>query len=287
MDIDVELEAIIEKYHLGDCYPQYDATKKARRFLQNLLDELARKGEKAVFIGTDGTGLRYLRLMAPEGADFDFFSFQPGKLTAETLAGKKVYVVSWQGAGDIFEELIALNVSFQWLFDLLEARGIALDDEFYCFFQKKALQFPRSFENIAAYEYYLCKKRHRATEDTELKKLLLKKMFFLTLYMRNFLRAERMLKENRDEGLDMDAEKAWNEISDLLERIKQALKRRDQADIIFFWLDDLSHERALSVSYLQARRTHSYFFTEAYTMTPHTNPTYRSVFLGVRICSEV
>lgn len=109
-----------------------------------------------------------------------------------------------------------------------------------------------------------------------------KRMFFLTIYMRDFLMAEELINEWEDLKSQERISSAWKEIQNLLAQIKKAMEETQEDSIIWYWIDSLPEEEAKEMPYLQERAKHSVYFENAYTCTPFTTPTLESTLYGFR-----
>lgn len=68
------------------------------------------------------------------------------------------------------------------------------------------------------------------------------------------------------------------ELENFLDRIKQAIKLRNQKDIIVTWLDQLCYSELEDCKFLKEESKDSLFFENSYTITPYTEPTIRYIF---------
>lgn len=126
-------------------------------------------------------------------------------------------------------------------------------------------------------EYYNLKEQLVDGED---KICIYRKLFFISLVIKNFLKAEEWMKKLR-EAQDDTVSAAWNNIQELLENITTELELKSQEHIIMYWMDNISEEEAKNMKYIQSRKKHSVYFSEAYTVTPNTHPTANMIFCRI------
>lgn len=126
-------------------------------------------------------------------------------------------------------------------------------------------------------EYYELKKE---LSNAEKKEHIYRKLFFVSLLLRNFLQAEEWIEKLREfsENICIDA---WGEIQNLLEVIKRELKVKSQEHIIMYWMDNITEDETQDMKYIQSRRKHSLYFTEAYAVTPRTHPAANMIFCRI------
>jgi hypothetical protein len=106
------------------------------------------------------------------------------------------------------------------------------------------------------------------------------KLFFISLLLRNFLQAEKWI-ERLKETQNCTFIHAWDEIQKLLEIIKRELKVKSQEHIIMYWMDNITEDETQDMKYIQSRKNHSVYFTEAYAVTPGTHPATNMIFCRI------
>lgn len=293
LDINHELEQLIEKYDLDRHYPAYRTSRQACAFLKNWIQELSDTKDTILFIGMDAYALQLIHGWTT-GNNISILRVSG----LEDLAGcmvklqnvDRIYVVSYAWTIEILHWLWRHDFRAESVYDVLENHHIYVQMEFYRFFTPLAdnaeLDLDAWFKGnpvdkayVTLCEYYYQKQRlmHAASEEDE--RRITEKLFFLAICMRNFVEAERIIKTMHRNA---DYERCWDEIGELLGRIRKILTLHKQKHIIIYWLDALSYEHAEKMEYLQERREHSLYFHNAYAVTPYTNPAARAMFCGVR-----
>ncbi len=294
LDINKALNEIIFKYHLDKYYPHYRNMYNAERVLKNLVKELIYCNKKVLFVSDNQMGIEYIRSMSRNCADVDFFLYdredkefrQLGAINWEEY--ENVYLISFYGAEYVERWFRKRHIRYQWIYDLFEREGIYFQREFFVF-GKENLYFwvdpegdcgARSGEETIQCELYCQQNKYDSAHDSKIKHIALEKCLFLTLYMRNFVTAQRYISLLARE--DEKYENLRDEIQDLLSSIKKSLSLRNQKDIILYWLDAIPYGDENNMPYLQDAMRDSVVFENAFTNVPYTVPTLRAMFLGKR-----
>lgn len=298
MDIDKELEQIIETYNLDRHYPAYRVSRQACDFLQKWVKRLAGEKKTILFLGMDEHALKLIAGWARAENIHTLFiesleklEKDKGKNGIEMLnEADAIYVVSYSRTIELLHWLWRHDFQAESVYDILESEQIYLQMEFYRFFTP--LKMSQEFQldefgieksvdgsSSALYEFHYQKQRRNHGISEKCEKIIIEKLFFLAICMRNFLEAERIL-ETMENAVEF--KECWHEIQNLLVRAKRMLKLKQQEDIVIYWLDALPYEEAKLSGYLQSRRKHSVYFHNAYTMTPYTTPTCKNMFCGIQ-----
>lgn len=119
--------------------------------------------------------------------------------------------------------------------------------------------------------------------ESEKQKECLERLFFLSIYKRNFLLAEEIFQKLKQNFVNIQKyEEAWEEITALIKYVKHRLKNRKCQDILGIWLDAVCYKDIDEIPYLEEvqKADHTISFSNAYTMTPYTNPTFALIMTG-------
>lgn len=297
LDIDKELERLIEKYKLDRHYPAYRTSRRACSFIKKWVKQLGGIEKEILFLGMDEYALKLIGGWAYARNVDTILIESVEELEKDTRKGyferlkgaDEIYVVSYTRTIEILHWLWRHDFHAESVYDILENEQIYLQMEFYRFFTpiKMTLELAldesgkeRSVDgsSLVLYEFYYQKQRfdHSVCEKKRIR--IAEKLFFLAICMRNFLEAERILSTMRDSKLGS----CWQEIQQLVLKIKKAMLSSQQNNIIIYWLDALSYEESSEMSYLQSRRAHSVYFHNAYTVTPYTSPTCKNMFCKIQ-----
>ena len=99
-------------------------------------------------------------------------------------------------------------------------------------------------------ELYCQRNKYDHAVDRRTRRIALEKCLFLTLYMRNFVEAKTYIDLLAEE--DWCYEDAWNEIQDLLCRMKKVLSGRRQKDFIVYCMDAIPYGGEENIPYMQS-----------------------------------
>lgn len=292
-NIDQELEEIIEKYNLDRYYPAYRTSGRACAYLKEWVESLSEMNTKILFITMNDSVLWMIRRWAVRenisAIQITSVENLDNHITALKNADK-VYIAAYTRTVEILHWLWRHDFHAESVYDILENQNIYCQMEFYRFFsplnmsdelklnaQHKEVNTDGSA--LTLYEYYYQKQRLLYAVSEEDKRRINEKLFFLAIYMRNFLEAEKILRAMPH---NVEYKKCWQEIEKLLDKIKRILAQKEQNHIIIYWLDALNYEYVEKLEYLHEQRNHSLYFHNAFTPTPFTFPTFKSMFLGIR-----
>lgn len=293
MDINQEVEILIEKYSIDRHYPAYRASRRACDYIQTWVQKLDADGEESLFIGMDEQALRLIKGWGAGDSINVLLIKSVDELESHTeeLGAKQLYVVSYTNTIEILHWLWRNHYQAVSVYDVLENEQIYLQMEFYRFFTPikptKELDLYRWIvdentpdgSSIVLLEYHYQKRRLEYIADERDVKRIHEKLFFLSILMRNFIEAERILgiMEGKSEFVQF-----WNEVCKLLSKIKEELNSRQQRDIVIYWLDAVPYNSVKELKYLGERQEHSLCFHNAYTVTPWTLSTGMTIFCNIR-----
>lgn len=290
MDINEALNEIIFKYHLDQYYPHYRNMYEAEKILKDIIKGIRKRNKKVIFIGNDKTEKDFIQHLSRDYGGISFLLYDSQDLVPiqlETVAWEKydeVYLISFYGAAYVERWLRIHNIRYEWIYDIFERMGIFLQRGFLSFCTENLLPLLKkesrraNFTGPVQCELYCQRSKYYYAKDRLAKRIALEKCLFLTLYMKNFVEAEKyitlLIKE------DEQYECVWKEIQDLLNSIKKTVTSRKSKDIILYWLDAIPYGDEDNMPYLQHVMEKSIVFENAYTYVPYTKPTLRTLFLG-------
>ena len=292
MNIDLELEHIIERYKLDRHYPMYQKVKKATEIIRTLMERESKSGQSIAVVGNDMVALRMIEGWNAGKCGIQFLKYNAVDdqeiQKTDWNVFDKIYIVSYEAAGDLLQYFSEKKIRFEWIYAILENYDLYLQDEFYRFFHPKmyfesdSMSENNTGETVLLYEYYFQKKFFSDSSDEMIKKRTQEKLFFLSLCMRNFICAKEHLENLKNYPEHNFWENCWQEIEKLLNRIHEQFQQQKQEHIIMYWIDSLSESEVSEMPYLMSRKAHSYYFTHAYTVTPFTFPTAKTMFCGIK-----
>ncbi len=285
IDYNAKIEEIVRKYDLDRHYPKYrscsDAIQILRRYFQAVIS-------KVLIVGNDTVALKYVESFLKPHAECDMLRVvNPLDLKNDFVINKynsseKIYLVSYESADEIMSIIRNSGREVIWVFDILRNNGINIEGEFYQFYDP-AFDKPCFNENgndeeyIDSVEFMRLRKKYKESADADEKEVLIEKMFFIALRMRNFI----MLNElsTRINGRLKDC---YREIEILIDMLKKSIKSRNMRDVIIYWLDAIPVNEVCNMSYLESRKDNAYCFDNAYTVMHYTQATLKTILTGKR-----
>lgn len=294
-DINEALDRIIFKYHLDKYYPKYRKMRNSETVLTDMISQLCRENIKTLCICSDQLEVEIVKHAAQGNANIDCILHrckEQEKMDDIKLSVyDKVYIVSYGEYESIANFLHCRNISFEWIYDIFKERDICFDDDFYKFNSTDFDDwfnggFPgkEGWRNNIQLELFFRQKEYEEARDSQERFIALEKCLFLALHMRNFILSNQYIEElSKKENRFNEAN---NEIVALLEKIKRKVKHSKKQNIIIYWMDAISYKECEDMSYLQQQMGESVMFENAFTCTPNTVPTLKSMFLGKKMVDD-
>ena len=284
-NITEELNQLIFKYNIDKYYPQYRKKYKAEKLLESILNKVVHKGEKTILISNDKVVLdivKKIRVFSEECIEAKHITDlkELDNIIWDKYAN--VYVLSLRETEKYGKWLRMHNIKYKWIYDAFEAEGLFFENEFYKVLNDcqgewfNAPYFGKQFlRDNWALEFYFQKMKFEYTTDEQVKKIALEKSLFLSIILKNFSNAEKLLLLLTEDEIYVEF---WKELQVLLGKIKNAIAKRKQKDIVWYWMDALSYEKSDGMPYLKEIMSKSVVFENAFTITPYTLPTLRNIF---------
>lgn len=290
MDINRELNEIIFQYHLDRYYPHYRNMYQAQIAVTEMIEEIKQSGKRVIFIGNDKKEENFVRYLAGDYEGISFLLYNRKNLVppelVQTAWGEydSIWIFSFDGGAYIERWFCEHKITCEWIYDFFERMGIFLQRSFLSFCPENLLVLfnqnayrDSNFTGPVQCELYCQRNKYDHAVDRRTRRIALEKCLFLTLYMRNFVEAKTYI--DLLAGEDRCYEDAWNEIQDLLCRMKKVLSGRRQKDFIVYWLDAIPYGGEENMPYLQSIMEKSVSFQNAFTYIPFTKPTLRALLL--------
>lgn len=296
MDINAAINEIIFKYHIDQYYPHYRNMCEARKMLRNVVQNIVDGGRRAVFVANDATEIELVKSMAKDYPGIFFLAYDRSDTKLQKLENIQwqdygsIYLLSYYGAEHAERWFRTHRMKYEWVYDLFERGEVFLQRPFYALGKEDlyTLLVP-NFEHVSRdgwtesfqCELYCQWSKYESADNHRTKLIALERCLFLTLYMRNFIEAEKYVTLLiRESG---DAERfqgVWNEIQGLLDDIRVKIRGRNQKDIILYWLDAIPFGDENVMPYLQGILEKAVVFENAFTYVANTRPTLRAMFMG-------
>lgn len=287
-DINEEINNIIFKYDIDKEYPMFRKTQEAKKILYAIIEKIVCSGKEVVFIV--GSELERLFLQKMNGSCSriklilynDLVFLDDKKKQWEKIS--KVYIIAFNRIEKYDVLLKKQGIMTEWLYDIFAQKGLFFDREFF-----KFGHFNEVDDEICSDRTYTKlvwqNSMHRELfyEKNSQKENALGNCFFLALLMRDFCCAEYHIELMRKKQIEDERFfNAWCEVKELLKDIKQRLCMRKQRDVVIYWLDALSYGEETEMTYLSGKIEKSTCFTNAFTVTPNTFPTLKSMFCELK-----
>lgn len=296
MDINELLNQIIFKYHLDRYYPHYRNMYEADRVLRKIIREVAENKSKVIMVGDDQTGISVIRNMSRDYQDIHFVHYRDED-SLEHLAVcwedyERVFLISYHEAAYAERWFRTHHIKYEWIYDLFEQEGIYLQRVFYFLGNedlhgliipnyKHVLHMRNGLTESIQCELYCQYSKYEYADNINTKRIALEKCLFLSIYMRNFKKAEEyvsLIRHNFQGCQYID--ELWKEIVDLLNHIKERINERKEKDIILYWMDGIPYGDENQMPYLRDVMQNSVVFENAFTYIANTHPTMRAMMLG-------
>lgn len=293
MDINEKLDQIIFKYHLDQYYPHYRNMCEAKKVLKGIISDIIKKNQKVLFVGDDKTGLNFIQNMSRDYINIHFCLYDRLDLTFHKLEAvnwkeyEDIYLISYYNVEFVERWFRQRKVKYKWIYDIFEQFKLVLQNEFFAFGKADLLPLIPNYrhtnkrwtETIQCYLY--CEQsKLKDTSNSSIRHMRLEKCLFLSLYIRNFIEAQKYVEQLS--GEDEQYERLWKEILDLLNEAKEIIRKRQKKDIVLFWMDALAYGDEKNMSYLRGIMEKSIVFENAISHTGYTHSEIRALFLGKR-----
>lgn len=289
IDINEKLNNIILKYELDKYYPRFRKKLSGEKLLAEWAGKLPDK--RILCVGADQEDINYFsHLFYNCGKEFSYRLFSEEMQDTEDY--QEIIVISRLENRKIAHWCKHHEKQVTFIYDILEMNRIYCDSDLYRiidFDNNSELEnnFPgkRGWREASLMEFYTQKEKLACLENMEYRHQCAGKLFFLSLYIKNFIQAEKYQKILTGMG-DLLPAKAWGEITLLLIDIKRRLHDRKQADIVMVWMDAVSYGTGDDMPFLQRQIKEGISFRNAFTVTPYTNATAQTLFLEKKLLDD-
>lgn len=296
LDINKRLNDIIFKYGLDSDYPNYRKRMMAENYIRNLMLEFKKENKKVLCLAAANVDITYFSFLSKHvGGDIDFKLFDRKAFDQINLTEyDEVYAISLQYAY-IVHRCQRKGVKCRSIYLEMKRQGLFFERECYricnpfCEDFEVGCPSDKYIEGLQI-EHFLLKKYLDFDCSDEERFFYLRNIYFLSLRMKDFLNASKYIAQIME--LDIageikaEYEESWEEIQDLLNRVKEILKRRKQKDIIMNWMDAVAYDECSNMTFLNDCRKRGINFTNAFTVMPYTNETYKTIFRGTLPLSD-
>ncbi len=294
MDINKRLNEIIFKYKLDIVYPQYRKRIEAEQFIRGWMQEMAGNDEMVLFLALNQDDIDCFSFFSKQtGLKATYSCFKSEEFKKMDLSGfDRIYTISMQ-SGYIIYCCKKSGAVCKCIYSEMEQKGLYFEREWYKLSDPGYTNFTSAFsggkycEGIQV-EFFIQKQGMELADDVHEKMHYLKKLFFLSLYIKDFIGAQKYIHKinGLDKLIGRDCIDAWQEICILLGEIKKETTNRSAKDIIMIWMDAIGYEECEEMSYLNKFRQNGVDFENAFTVMAYTNETVKTIFCGTRVLDK-
>lgn len=289
MGITEQLNDLIVRFKLDEAFPHFQKYLAALELIKKLKD-LYHGEKKVIIVGADEVDFRYFEGDLAFDITVETCVVNVGelhKLTRESFGeDSMVILVSYDYNLEISCRLATLGIKYVDLYDYFVENGLLLEHAYYKVFSYPKWN-PDTFKRTEAYvcldlkrvTFYQLKK-YRSTGSRAVKQILLRKIIFQFLWMKDFIGAEKYIAEYisaKYEGYERYSD-FWSELKKFLIDVKMRLRERGSKDALIFCLDAIGYSTQDDLPFLARIKDTSYIFENIFTVTPFTAPTFKTIF---------
>lgn len=288
MNINEELNHIICKYDLDRAYPQFRKMLLAEELITAWMEDISKENKRLLCLASNQCDIKYFSALGDRICDnISYLELKENEsLDRELEEYDVVWIISLQSAY-IAYQLAKSDIPYVEIYDELQKQGLIFELECYKLMYVSAAMLERVYpnaENIQMEIFRLDIKKQ--TCPLREKQFYLQRMYFLALYIRDFLYAEKCIDQLQEiEGAGQYA-RSWEEIQRLLGKLRERLNSRRQEDVLLIWMDNFSYDEADNMPYYAGIKKTGVDFENAFTVMPFTNETAKSIFLGTRVIDD-
>lgn len=282
------LNNIICQYNLDEDYPQFRKMLCAEGLILDYMDEAVREHQKVLCIGINKDDINYFSFLSKKYPnEISYIEFNKGQVDKKQIEGydavwvislKAVYLTYW---------LADQGITYIEIYDELQKNGLVFEIECYRLvrMQVQGMVNQPEAENVQTEIFRLELKQE--TCSLEEKIFYLRQRYFLALYLKDFVYAEKcLLQLLKIEGIGDKYAQSWNELQKLLSTMKKSLRERTKEDIIMVWMDAIGYDEVENMPYYEHLKETCVDFDNAFTVMPFTRETARTIFLGTKVIDD-
>jgi hypothetical protein len=292
-DFDKVLDDLLIKYHYYESCPDFLKYVRAKELIPEFFKIVQNyeqitivsftqkdRGVLKPYLGELNDRITYIDLTFPL-LDKDILRIN------ESIGTKRgiVLLVSFLFYCECAIELHKASIEYISLYEYFINQRLFFSREFY-FYQPVSYTFPQE-EAIHSWmqpynEYhlfFLYRNRYEQISDLALREFYLRALIFVCADMRDFVYMSKYLEEYKILKQDKLSEIIEFEtaVNTCLSLFKSRLHERRQKDLILFWIDALEYGDDKQMPFLREQSNHGITFENAYTVTPFTHATLRTI----------
>lgn len=287
IDIDDKLDELIIRYKVDRFHPRFSKKRKAKQLLRSFLKNYE-DDEKVIFVAGNLTDRNYFVEDSKKGIQkYEIVYYeQVTEYAWEKIEGCDVIIVSFYGRERIMSFLHSKGITAISIYDYFAENGLILEGNYYDIFGEEYHTYK---DNLPTFNYdsidmnaifFFDRRNYEIARTSFAKEMYLARMIFDCVCVKDWNLVNKYIDEYLKEKYSFDAEymEFKKEIALLLAFIKENLKTRNEDDIIIFWIDNLEFGDDRSMPFLRSLSDISMDFMNAYTVTPYTHATAKTLF---------
>lgn len=289
LDIDQELGRLIIQYKIDRYHPRFAKGRKARQLMREFFESYR---DKEIFlVAASSTDANYIK------EDCGFRNKMRGGVIYYSeienylwnrVENAAIIVVSFYGRWEAMSLLDNIGVTAVSLYDYFTEKGLFLEGNYYDIFGG---EYHTYMEGKSSFDYidldmnsifFYDRRNYEIAGKEKLREMYLARMIFDCVYIKDWVLVKKYIEEYVKNHFSFfyEYKKFYLKVEGLLDDIKQALMARNQDDIIIFWLDALEFGEDRDMPFLHSLSDASIDFVNAYTVTPYTKPTIKTMFMN-------
>ena len=285
-DVNEELDKLIIQYGIDRYYPKFAKKKQAIKLIDEFVSR--NRDKKAVLVAGSSTDSNYMQEECfPSAMVKDIVLYeQIDEYPWQDKRSDLVVIVSFYGRKEAALRLNEYGIPFFSIYDYLAEHGLTLEGNYYDIFGEEYCSYWDS-ETTFDYDaldmnaiFFYDRRNYEIAEERPGKEMYLARMIFDCIYVKDWELMKRYIDDYIRLGYSYSEQykEFAKKIEELISYIKEKLRTRQKDDIVMFWLDELEFGEDKDMPYFRSLAEKSIDFLNAYTVTPFTNSTAKTLF---------
>ena len=290
VDIEYELNKLIFKHNIDKRFPIYRKYVKAYDILKYYYQQLLLKEQLIVLISESETDLKWMQSCVCLKEEKKIV-YNVIDISKNVLEKDVVYInLSYCHRDEIALFLAERDLETVSIYNLFEEQDLYFQNAFYDVYAEEYASFRGGELKRDFYHFDICHCffRHRRmfelSKKPEERQRYLEKLIFDSVMAKDFLTIGKYIDfiETKEKARYVAF---YQEVQKLFQIIKQELQGCKES-VLLFWLDALEYDEACAMEYLQEMDSTAVSFSNAYTVTPYTGPTFKALITGKRTVDD-
>lgn len=275
-----KINSIICDYNLDGDFPNFLRQQKAAECLERMVEEKIQNGNSLHFVyqnEKDWLAVDYMMRGKKE--------ITHGKYDADIPDNAEIYSLAFSDS----LEVLSSGMKFTNIYDYFAEQGALFEEEWYCiggpysdFNISSMIYKDNNGVNLCPLQIMYLRRDAEQTVNIEDKKRFLRDALFLALYIKDFITAKALIDSYELIDGDKIYQSLWKDIEAVLLEMQSMIKKRKHRDIIMYWIDAVSYEASVGMPYVRKEIENGICYTNAFTVTENTKPTFKSIFCQKR-----